>query len=528
MRLRLSRLRLLRRRLDCGGLVLRDLRLPASLPKDVQPRAGGHDEHQRKKRSQGARGAEAAGAARIHWRHADYFPLRFALEFLRLLLGRRHAVELRFQFRGLQAERGGVLAHEAAGEKYSRQALQVIGFDRLQHARVDLGGFGYLLDTEAPSQAFLAEPFPDGVHSDVCGVDSHGYNTRITERFVIPEISAIIVNWNRRELLRACLESLAAQECSDFETILVDNGSTDGSVEMVQREFGPRPELGLRMIVNSENRGFCAANNQGIAAARGRYVALLNNDAEAAPGWLAALRGAFDGAPDIGMAASKILVWEDPGRIDKAGHLIYPDGQNRGRGTGERDIGQYDRPEEALWPDGCAAMYKRAMLDEIGGFDEDFFAYGDDAELGLRARIAGWRCLYVPDAVVRHHRGATLGLGSARRLELIERNRVLLAAKLFPWSLLWLNGVYYAARVGAGAWAAMRGRGEISHYPGSRGKLRAAAAMLKGDLAALSMLPRILRKRTEVRRMRKLSPRELRALILSNRISLKALSQHAS
>ncbi len=83
------------------------------------------------------------------------------------------------------------------------------------------------------------------------------------------------------------------------------------------------------------------------------------------------------------MAASKILVHEDPRRIDKAGHLIYPDGQNRGRGSGELDEGQYDRVEEILWPDGCAAMYRRAMLDEIGGFDEDFFAYADDAELGL-------------------------------------------------------------------------------------------------------------------------------------------------
>ena len=167
---------------------------------------------------------------------------------------------------------------------------------------------------------------------------------------------------------------------------------------------------------------------------------------------------AFDGRPDVGMAASKILVYEDPRRIDKAGHLIYPDGQNRGRGTGELDTGQYDRVEEVLWPDGCAAMYRRAMLDQIGGFDEDFFAYADDAELGLRARIAGWKCLYIPQAVVRHHRGATLGVRSSRRLELIERNRVLLAVKLFPWSLLWLNGVYYLMRLAAGLWAAVAGQ----------------------------------------------------------------------
>jgi hypothetical protein len=168
------------------------------------------------------------------------------------------------------------------------------------------------------------------------------------------------------------------------------------------------------------------------------------------------------------------------------------------------------------------------MLDEIGGFDEDFFAYGDDAELGLRGRIAGWRCLYVPAAVVRHHRAATLGLGSARRLELIERNRVLLAAKLFPWSLLWLNGAYYAARLSAGVWAAARGQGEIRRYPGIRGKLQAAMALLKGDLAALRMLPRMLKKRATLREIRKLTPRQVRELILENRISLRALSRQAA
>jgi GT2 family glycosyltransferase len=328
-------------------------------------------------------------------------------------------------------------------------------------------------------------------------------------------ISVVIVNWNRKELLRACLESVGRQAGVEFETIVVDNGSRDGSAEMAEKEFG------ARVIRNVANRGFCAANNQGIAAARGEFVALLNNDAEAESGWLAALDRAATRAADVGMAASKVLVWEEPQRIDKVGHLIYPDGQNRGRGSGANDTGQFDREEEVLWPDGCAAMYRKKMLDEIGGFDEDFFAYGDDAELGLRARIAGWKCIYTPEAVVRHHRGSTLGKDSAWRLELIERNRVLLAVKLFPWSLLWLNPYYFAVRAMAGYGAARRGEGDTAYFPGLRGKLRMAAAMLRGSLAALRMTPRMLRKRRELGRIRKMSPGDVRRMILAHRLPLK-------
>ena len=334
----------------------------------------------------------------------------------------------------------------------------------------------------------------------------------------IPEkglISTIVVNWNRKELLRACLDSLARQTNVRFETIVVDNGSVDESADMAEKEFG------ALVIRNRENRGFCGANNQGIAAARGEYVALLNNDAEADAGWLVALRRAFDKYPSAGMAASKVLVWEDPSRIDKVGHLIFPDGQNRGRGFGALDRGQFSREEEVLWPDGCAAMYRKEMLDEIGGFDEDFFAYGDDAELGLRARIAGWQCIYVPSAVVRHHRGSTMGKGSVTRLALIERNRVLLAAKLFPWSLLWRNPYYFALRVAASVAIARRGEGDTAYFPGWSGKVRMATAIARGDLAALPLIPKMLLKRSQIARFRKLSPRDVHRLILANRLGWK-------
>lgn len=341
-------------------------------------------------------------------------------------------------------------------------------------------------------------------------------------------VSVVVVNWNRCNLLRASLESLSRQICDHrFDVVVVDNGSLDGSVEMARLEFSDVAAFRLKIIRNNENRGFCAANNQGIEASECEFVALLNNDAEAEPGWISSLRTAFADRPEVGMAASKILVYEDPARIDKVGHLIYLDGQNRGRGSGELDRGQFDDVEEVLWPDGCAAMYRRRMLDSIGLFDEDFFAYADDAELGLRARIAGWTCLYIPAAVVRHHRGLTLGLRSARRLELIERNRILLAAKLFPWSLLCLNGVFYLARIMVGIMAALQGKGEISRHPGLRGKVQVAMALVRADLAALRLLPRMLRKRRGLRPIRKLSPSQLRRLLLQYQIPLKELSEQA-
>lgn len=333
-----------------------------------------------------------------------------------------------------------------------------------------------------------------------------------------------MVNWNRRELLLACLRSLRLDQGVPFEVILVDNGSTDGSVEAVLAEPWPFP---LRVIRNGENRGFCAANNQGIAASRAEFIALLNNDAEAEPQFLYHLRRAFDKEPRAGMAAAKILVWENPRLIDKVGHLIWLDGQNRGRGTGEEDVGQYDEEQEALWPDGCACMYRRSMLEEIGGFDEDLFAYGDDADLGLRARIAGWTCWLMPQAVVRHHRGATLGLASSTRLRLIERNRALLAVKLFPGTLLWLNGVYHLARLLAGAKAALLNRGEISRFSRPMDRLRAAAALLQGNLQALALIPRTWKKRRAFRPLHRLSPRQVRQLLHQYRIPLKTLSEQA-
>jgi GT2 family glycosyltransferase len=334
------------------------------------------------------------------------------------------------------------------------------------------------------------------------------------------KISVIVVNWKRSDLLERALVSLAAQTVA-VETIVVENESA-GEASSLAREF---PEV--VWIHNPRNEGFCRANNQGIRAASGEFIALLNNDAEAQPAWIEALLSCFR-HPEVGMAASKILVHENPAIIDKAGHLMYPDGQNRGRGSGQKDRGQFATEEDVLWPDGCAAMYRKSMLDEIGPFDEDLFAYGDDAELGLRARIAGWRCVYSPAAVVLHHRARTLGKGSWRRIALIERNRVLLALRHFPVSLLWRNGYYYAMRIAGGIGAAARGEGETVLFRGLVGKARLAWGLIAGDIAALWLLPRTVRKRAAARDLRKLSPRQIHRLILENRISLHELSSQAA
>jgi GT2 family glycosyltransferase len=197
--------------------------------------------------------------------------------------------------------------------------------------------------------------------------------------------------------------------------------------------------------------------------------------------------------------------------------LIYPDGQNRGRGCGETDHGQFDSTEEALLPDGCAALYDRRIFETAGLFDEDFFAYGDDAEMGLRARWAGWGCLYIPGAVVYHHHASTFGRYSAQRLILVERNRMWLAAKLFPWTLLWLNPWYATLRWAGNAWAALAGRGEAGSVPVAT----LVACALRAGGEALWGLPRMLRKRRQVRR--EISDREFLQLLERFRIPLAEL-----
>jgi GT2 family glycosyltransferase len=248
----------------------------------------------------------------------------------------------------------------------------------------------------------------------------------------MPRVAVVIPNWNGRRLLGACLSALCRQTFPDFEIILVDNGSTDGSVASVREYFST-----VRVIGNEVNRGFAAGVNQGIRASDSPFVATLNNDTEVSPGWLAALVAAAEGDPRVGMWASKMLFADRPTVINSTGICLDRAGIAWDRRGGALDEGSEREPVEIFGPCGGAALYRRAMLDEIGLFDEDFFAYLEDVDLAWRARLAGWRCLYVPAARVLHCHSATAREGSPFKSYLLGRNKVRLILKNYPFARLW-------------------------------------------------------------------------------------------
>ncbi len=337
-----------------------------------------------------------------------------------------------------------------------------------------------------------------------------------------PLISIIVVNWNGAGFLDSCLSSLEKQTWKQREFILVDNGSTDGSTEIIRDWIDQIPAA--QAIFLSENTGFCKANNLAFGKARGEWIALINNDAVAEPNWLEELVRYGDLAKRIGMLGGKILFHEPKGVIDKAGHLIYWDGQNRGRGTMENDIGQYDRQEEILWPDGCAALYHRKVFEETRGFDETFFAFGDDADLGMRARLLGWKAWYIPTAVVHHLHSATAGAYSMQKVMLVERNRLLLAIKNFPLPLLLLNPYWSLRRFAWHAYAVLRRQGAADRFIAAHGGVRLPLVLIRSYLGVARVLPEALRQRRKIQRTKRLSNSEVWQLLRRHQIDLRELT----
>jgi GT2 family glycosyltransferase len=293
-------------------------------------------------------------------------------------------------------------------------------------------------------------------------------------------ISVIIVNFNGRHFLDGCLSSLVNQSYKDFETILVDNASNDGSAAYVIDTYP-----WVRLIENKENRGFAGGVNDGIRSSNGEYMLTLNNDTIAEPHFVEELLKSMDKDRSLGMCASKMLF--PNGRINSTGLCISRSGAAWDRGMFEEDLGQYDTEREIFGPCAGAALYRKKMLDEIGLFDEDFFLFMEDVDLAFRGRLAGWKCLYVPTARIMHSHGGTAGFKSDLSVYYGNRNLIWVPCKDYPFWLL----------VASFPWIMGRNLGLIFYYlRQGRGRL-----VLGAKMQAIKGLGLIIRKRKNVVRV---------------------------
>jgi GT2 family glycosyltransferase len=299
-----------------------------------------------------------------------------------------------------------------------------------------------------------------------------------------PLVSVIIPHWNQVHHLPTCLGSLRCQTYPHVEVIVADNGSTDGSLELLARDYAE-----VQVLALGENRGFAGACNAGMRAAKGALVVLLNNDTQADPLWVEEVVAAFERHPEAGLIASKMLLLDRRDTFHTAGDFYRLDGIPGNRGAWQRDEGQYEREEYVFSACGGSAAYRRTLLDQIGLLDEDFFFSCEDVDLAWRAQLAGWKCVYAPRAVVYHKLSATGGDVTASFYN--GRNFIYLLTKDYPgdlWRTYWRAIGRAQLRITFEALQAWRGA--------------AARARLRGQLAGLLGIPKMLHKRRVVQRSR--------------------------
>jgi len=307
-----------------------------------------------------------------------------------------------------------------------------------------------------------------------------------------PLVTVIVLTWNGRHLLGMCLDALLDQTYPKVEVIVVDNASSDGTKAFLQAHYGQW----VQVVSLPQNRGYAHGNNVGFSVARGEFLVTLNNDTRVQPDWLQALVEAAKGSERVGICASKQVRMDDPDTIDSVGIGIHPNGDSWNVGAGEKDRGQYNHPMEVFGASGASAFYRRSALREVGVFDEDFFAYEEEFDLCWRMRLMGWRCLYVPGAVLGHKGGASIARRPGLRDYLRARNRIFCIIKNYPSSLfpeampclirceLWNLYLATVRRQTFRAWA---------------------------RLDALKLFPRMLAKRRAIQRCRRMGKDEFRA-----------------
>jgi GT2 family glycosyltransferase len=313
----------------------------------------------------------------------------------------------------------------------------------------------------------------------------------------MPRISVIVLNWNGKHFLKTCLSALKRQTFRDFETILVDNGSEDGSAAYVRDRF---PEINL--ISLDHNVGFASGNIAGYEQARGELIVLLNNDTEADPRWLEEIHKASGDFPNVASFSSKMLYFDERDRIENCGFALTPAGSTVDLGRDEQDGPAWSVARRVFGACGGAAAYRRSMLDDIGFLDPDFFMNFEDVDLSFRAQLLGYECSFIPSAIVYHRHGASQKNYPARQVFFSQRNIEFVYLKNMPFSLMLrflphrflyeLGGTVYFLKQGTGV------------------------AFLKAKIDAIRQLPSMLRKRTKLQRRRILKDKDLRALVLQN------------
>lgn len=310
----------------------------------------------------------------------------------------------------------------------------------------------------------------------------------------MPETSVVIVNLNGMDHLQTCLGSLFRQSYSDFEVVLVDNGSTDRSVEFVKEQFPA-----VKVMQLEKNTGFAFATNRGIEYTSTRFVALLNNDIELKDTWLQEMVEALEGHPEVGAGACKMLNFADRSVIDAAGDALTRAAMAEARGHGEMDRGQYDQAGYVFGPCAGAALYRREVFEQVGTFDESFFAFYEDIDLDFRMQSSGWKVLYVPSAVCYHKRGATVRTMQRIAVKLHVRNNIFYLLKNVPSrTILRRLPAFTVARMHV--WLAYIRRGHT-------------VGVLLGLAEAMLKLPEMLSKRRTLRMQRKVEVKYIESLM---------------
>lgn len=303
-----------------------------------------------------------------------------------------------------------------------------------------------------------------------------------------PKISLIIVSFNGCAKLRACLAAVCATVDQPCEIIVLDNASAESCAAMVAHEFPT-----VTLLRSPTNVGFGAGNNLAVHASHGEYLVFLNPDTVAQAGWLTALLAPFKFNPQIGLVTAKIVLADQPERINTCGNVVHLTGLALCRGLGAPQR-TFARAEEVDAISGAAFAMRRSLFMALGGFDADFFLYMEDTDLSWRARLAGWQVWYTPHSVVQHH--YTLRI-SPRKVFYQERNRYLMLCKCLRWSTLWLLlPALLLAEVVTWGFVLTRERAQL------RNKLQAYAA-------CLTTWPTLMHKRQRTQALRQVSDRTL-------------------